>query len=387
MPLDCRHRVPRGWVNALFAALISSAGLITSASSSPTDAISGQYLLGSSFGIAGTNATFDYVVVGGGTAGLAMANRLSESGAYTVAVIEAGGFYELDNGNASRVPRYVWTGLGLDQYGVNPLVDWGFVTGPEEGIGGQMTYYGRGRTLGGSSARNFMIYNRATKGACKKWAEDVGDTSYEWQDFSKYYDKSTTFSPANMSKRFANSTPPNDPAGARATSGPVQVSYANYVLPFTSWALKAAAALGMKPIPGYIDGELIGSSWNVRTTDPKTMVRDSSQTAYLRPALERPNLFIYHSTMALKILFNGTAAVGVSCSTLGTKFGLTARREVIVSAGAFQSPQLLMVSGVGPQQTLEKFNIPVLVNAPGVGLGLEVSKVLYSEESHMANLE
>jgi len=105
--------------------------------------------------------------------------------------------------------------------------------------------------------------------------------------------------------------------------------------------MKAVIAMGMKPIPGWIDGDLIGSSWMVWTTDPKTQVRESSETAYLRPALQRPNLFVYTSTMATKILFEGNEAVGVLCNTHGKEFKLAAGKEVILSAGAFQSPQLL----------------------------------------------
>lgn len=355
--------------------LLSLSAFLPTTSSAPADSITGQPLLGSSFGIPGLNATYDYLIVGGGTAGLVLANRLSASGAHTVAVIEAGSFYELSNGNQSQIPRWVWNGAGLGFDDVNPLVDWMFRTEPEEGIGGQRIHYPRGRTLGGSSARNHMVYHRATKGTYKKWAEDVGDTAYEWENFKAYFDKSTTFHKADMTKRPANATPAYDPAGDRATSGPVSISYTNWVLPWTTWLLKAVDALGMKPLPGWIDGELIGSSWNLRTVDAKTQVRDSSETAYLRPAMERANLFIYPSTMAMKIVFNGTEAVGVLCNTLGKDFRLTANKEVILSAGAFQSPQLLMVSGIGPKETLEKFGIQILVDAPGVGQGMEVCPV------------
>lgn len=355
---------------------IWSIGLILTAAEVVAESLLNQYVFGSSFGVPGVNTTFDYVIVGGGTAGLVLANRLSESGGHTVAVIEAGGFYEQDNGNNSQVPRYVWNGADTSFLGVNPLVDWAFETEPEEGIGGQKIHYTRGRTLGGSSARNNMIYNRATKGTYKRWADEVGDASYEWESFRGYFDKSVTFHHADTTKRLANSTPSEDPAGSRATSGPVQLSYANYVLPFTSWAMKAVAAMGMSPLAGYIDGDLIGSGWATQTTDPKTMIRDSSETAYLRPVLERPNLVLYHSTMALKILFDGTKAVGISCQTRNETYKLTARNEVVLSAGAIQSPQLLMVSGIGPAETLKKFEIPVVVDAPGVGSGLEVSKML-----------
>jgi choline dehydrogenase len=313
--------------------------------SSPSDSISGQQLLGSSFGIP-ANATFDYIIVGGGTAGLVLANRLSASGQYTIAVIEAGTFYELSNGNQSQIPRYVWNGAGLTFDDVNPLVDWNFTTEPEWGIGGRRIHYPRGRTLGGSSARNQMAYQRATKGAYRKWAEAVGDDMYLWENWKKYFDRSTTFHKPDMSKRFANSTPADDPAGARATGGPVSISYLNWVMPFTTWVMKAVEAMGMKPIPGFIDGELIGSSWYVRTTGADTQVRESAETAYLRPVLERRNLIVYHSTMATKVILEGKEAVGVECNTLGKKFVLSASKEIIISAGAIGSPHLLMVSGI-----------------------------------------
>ena len=131
--------------------------------------ITGQPLLGSSFGTP-FNATYDFVIIGGGTAGLVLANRLSSSAPtspstssfspYSVAVSEAGSFYELANGNQSQIPRYVWNGAGLGFDDVNPAVDWNFTTEAEEGIGGQRIHYPRGRCLGGSSARNHMAYNR-----------------------------------------------------------------------------------------------------------------------------------------------------------------------------------------------------------------------------------
>ncbi|KAH8730612.1 oxidoreductase [Phaeosphaeriaceae sp. PMI808] len=347
---------------------------IYAAHATPSD-ISGQPLLGSSFGTP-FNSTYDYVIVGGGTAGLALANRLSSSGTHTVGVIEAGSFYEFDNGNQSQIPRYAGNGAESTFDNVNPLVDWGFETQPEEGAGGKKLHYTRGKTLGGSSSRNFMFYHRPTKGSADKWADDVGDEGYRWEKFRTFYDRSVTFNPADTTRILKNSTPPYDPAGEKARSGPVQISYSAWVMPFTSWALKALEGLGMKQIPGYLNGELIGSSWAMHTKDPKTMTRFSSEVAYLRPALKRPNLIVHHSTMALKLQFEGTEAVGVACSTRGKKFTLTAKKEVIVSAGAFQSPQLLMVSGIGPRETLEKFGIPVLVHAPGVGQDMEDHPIL-----------
>ncbi|KAH7117032.1 glucose-methanol-choline oxidoreductase [Dendryphion nanum] len=355
----------------LIPALLTLTLLFTSVSCTPADSITGQSLLGSSFGIPGLNSTFDYVIIGGGTAGLALANRLTISGTNTVAVIEAGSFYELGNGNQSQIPRNVWNGAGKTLTDANPLVDWMFETEPEMGIGGVRMHYTRGRCLGGSSARNHMVYHRATVGAYKKWADEVGDASYEWENWKRYFDRSTTFHKADGAKRFANSTPEYDPAGERARDGPVAISYPNWATPITSWILRATVSLGMDAVPGWIDGVLIGSSWGLRSMDPRTQVRESSETAYLRPALKRTNLIVYHSTMATKVLFNGTEAFGVTASTLGRSFQLLARKEVILSAGAFQSPQLLMLSGIGPRETLDKFKIPVLVDAPGVGQGME----------------
>lgn len=340
----------------------------TSGSTDSNDPI--HRLSASSFGTP-FNATYDYLIVGGGTAGLVLANRLSASGQHSIAIIEAGSFYQISNGNVSQIPRYVWSGANTDFSDVNPLVDWEFETEPEAGVGGAKMHYPRGKTLGGSSARNHMIYQRPTRGSLEKWAGEVGDEAFRWENMQKYFDRGTKFNEADAMKRMENSTPPLDPAGQRASSGNVNLSYANYVLPFTSWAIKAAEALGLRQLAGYIDGDLIGTGWHVQTTDPRTMVRDSSETAFLEPALRRENLVVHHSTMALKILFEGNEAVGVVCSTQGKKFTLTARKEVILSAGALQSPQLLMVSGIGPRATLVRFDIPVLVDAPGVGQGLE----------------
>ncbi|OCL12515.1 GMC oxidoreductase [Glonium stellatum] len=352
---------------AIPSLFLSALSLISFANA--LDIISGQQLLGSSFGIPGINQTFDYVIVGGGNAGLAIASRLSENSSNLVAVIEAGSFYELGNGNWSEIPRYVvqWTGKALTD--VNPLIDWGFATVPQAGLlGNPPVHYARGKTLGGCTARNNMAYHRGTKDSYKIWADAVGDSSYEWDSFNPLFDKSVTFTPADTSKRLANSTPDHDPATAGAVSGPVSIGYFNYAQSISSWIKRAAAEIGMAPIPGFIGGKLIGSSWNLVTIDPSTQTRDSSETAYLRPSLSRPNLFVYQSTLAKKILFDANKnAVGVLLNTAGKAYQLSASKEVIITGGAFQSPQLLMVSGVGPADTLNKFGIPVIADRPGVG--------------------
>ena len=115
---------------------------------------------GYSFGVLNQNATFDYVVIGGGTAGLTIAARLAEGTSNEVAIIEAGGFYEIDNGNKSVIPGDAFVGINTDPVDVPIKIDWGFVTTSQPGFGGRKLYYTRGKTLGGSSARNYLGYHR-----------------------------------------------------------------------------------------------------------------------------------------------------------------------------------------------------------------------------------
>lgn len=134
-------------------------------------------LHGSNFGVPGQNATYDYVVIGGGNAGVTIAARLAEGPLNTVAIVEAGSFYEITNGNLSQIPADVVYFIGKSPKDVNPLVDWGFVTTPQPGANGQAYHYARGKTLGGCSARNFMVYQRGTRGSYQMWADEVGGKS------------------------------------------------------------------------------------------------------------------------------------------------------------------------------------------------------------------
>jgi choline dehydrogenase len=151
------------------------------------------------------------------------------------------------------------------------------------------------------------------------------------------------------------------------------VTFGNYDLPFSTWVEKALVEIGINPLNGFNSGYLNGSAYQLLTIDPTEFTRVSSEVAFLRPALERPNYIVYQSTMAQKILFDSSkTATGVLVSMGKRRFTLKARKEVIVTAGVFQSPHLLMVSGVGPAAKLRRFNIPVVADRPGVGQNMWV---------------
>ena len=151
------------------------------------------------------------------------------------------------------------------------------------------------------------------------------------------------------------------------------MTYSNYALAFSSWVQKGFAEIGIYPINGFTSGKLFGSSYALSTIEHSTMTRESSETAFLQPALGNPNLYVYQSTLGKKIIFDAMKrATGVQVNTKGKVYTLSANKEVVLSAGAFQSPQLLLVSGVGPKATLDKHNISVVADRPGVGQNMWV---------------
>ncbi|CAG8952206.1 hypothetical protein HYFRA_00000946 [Hymenoscyphus fraxineus] len=326
---------------------------------------------GESFARTFENATFDYVVVGGGTAGLAVAMRLAEDPSYTVAVVEAGGFYQIENGNQSVVPAYNPEFAALNDPNANPTVDWGFITTPQAGANNRSLHYARGKTLGGSSALNANIYNRGTRGCYQQWAGLVGDASYQFDNWLPFFAKGTNYTAANTTLRAANATVPiPSNISSQFNGGPVHVTYPNYALPFTSWVQRAFSSLGFRNVSGFSGGELLGSQYAPAALMPGSNQRESSETSYLQQAFasNRTNLVVYTHTWGLQIMFsNNKTATSVKVKTGAKEYFLTARKEIVSSAGAFQSPQLLMVSGVGPAQTLAQQNITVIADRPGVG--------------------
>lgn len=326
---------------------------------------------GNYFGRPNQNANYDYVIVGGGTAGLAVAMRLAENTSYTVAVVEAGGFYQIENGNRSTVPAYNPEFAALYDPTANPTVDWGFVTTPQAGANNRSLHYARGKTLGGSSALNANIYNRGTRGSYQQWADIVGDESYLFDNWQPFFAKGTNRTAPDTNLRAANASVPTPPnVTSEYGDGPVHISYPNYALPFTSWVQGAFDSLGFPNISSFSSGELLGSQYAPSVLRPVSNERETSETSYLQAAFEsgRRNLKVYTHTLALKILFSeNKTATSVEVRTGTTNYVLSAKKEIILSAGAFQSPQLLMVSGIGPAETLSQHNITVLADRPGVG--------------------
>ena len=291
-------------------------------------------------------------MIGGGTAGLTTAARLASNPSISVAVIEAGGFYEQDNGNYSVLPGLCLSSPFLAATPVfpqNPLVDWGLVSVPQTGALNRRIHYAQGKTLAGSSALNAMAYHRATIGAYDRWADLVGDQSFTFDNLLPYFQKSCHFSPPNDAKRQTpNATVKYDPHAFTATGGPLQVSYSNWVDVALTWFERAFATIGL-PISnsGFNSGSLAGNAaWLTSTIDPALGERSSSQTSFLEQAISSTGITVYTQTQAGKILFKGITASGASVSTRGVTYTVSAKKEVILSAGVFHSPQLLMISGI-----------------------------------------
>lgn len=227
-----------------------------------------------------------------------------------------------------------------------------------------------------------MVYHRPTKGSLQKWADEVGDQSYTWDNFLPFYLKSCHYTPYNAA--LYNSTILPQPSGVfDPAGGPLEVSFSNYADAFGTWAQKGFTTVGMQIQNGLNYGVLNGSAYSTLTIDPRNGYRSSSESSFLQAALQNGTApVIYKNSLARKILFNGTTATGVLVTTAGPygipdlNFTLTARKEVIVSAGTFQSPQLLMVSGIGPQATLKQYGIQVLSDLAGVGQNM-IDHVLF----------
>lgn len=230
-------------------------------------------------------------------------------------------------------------------------------------------HYAQGKNLGGSSGRNQMMFNRPTVGAYQAWADHVGDQNWTWDSMVPFMKRTVDFSP-NPTHRpsDASNSPMYNTSVFSPAGGPLHLTYPAYSYPLSDYGSQAFSSIGMTEIDGMTTGDLNGYGWWQFTIDPSTGLRSSSESSFLASAFQRPQLSVYINSQANNIIFENGAAIGVNVTNYGQRpFKISAKKEVVVSAGAWHSPQLLMVSGCGPEETLMKFGIPVVSDLPGVG--------------------
>ena len=266
------------------------------------------------------------VVVGSGPGGMTVATRLAHAN-FSVALVEAGGFYENVVGNRTVTPGYYTENLG------NVGNNWNFMTKPQPQLYNQSVRYDRGRTLGGTSALNAMLYQRPTRGSHTKWAQAVNDSSYDWDTFLPYYQKGVNYTTPNAAIRAANaSVPAPGPGAYSADGGPLHVTHSNWATPFASWGQLALNELGLPVIRDFETGDLLGHQYCPLTINPDDQTRASSEATFLRKYLsdEKSNLQVYAHTLAKKIVFDGNkTATGVQVESYGQPYSLIATKEVI----------------------------------------------------------
>lgn len=196
----------------------------------------------------------------------------------------------------------------------------------------------------------------------------MGDQTYTFANLLPFYKKSVHFTPPSVS--YPNSSNTQDLSAFSASGGPLQVSFGGYNDPFATWVQRGLEGVGQEAINGFQSGKLIGSAYYPATIEPIKATRSSSQASYLNSVSNDASIKVYNNTLAQKILFRGRTATAVRVSSQGLDYTLSARKEIIVSAGTFQSPQLLMVSGIGPREVLEGLGIPIVKELAGVGQNL-----------------
>jgi len=292
------------------------------------------------------NSEYDYIIIGAGSAGCVLANRLSSDGRHRVLVLEAGG-------DDKRF--WIQTPIGYGKTFYDAAVNWKYVTQADPGINNRQSYWPRGKVLGGSSSINAMVFIRGQHQDYDDW-RDLGNPGWGWQDVLPYFRKLETFSDG------ANEF--------RGDSGPLYVNnVSEQYHPLCHRFVAAAQQAGFNYNPDFngADQEGVGF-YQINTRNGRRM---SAARAYLHPALRRPNCEVITHAQVTRIRFTGKVANAVEFIHKGKSRSLQAKREIIVSAGAINSPQLLQLSGIGDGKLLQGLGIDTLVDLPGVGRNLQ----------------
>jgi choline dehydrogenase len=288
---------------------------------------------------------YDYIVVGAGSAGCLLANRLSADADKRVLLLEAGG---RDNWIWFHIPVGYLFAIG------NPRSDWCFKTEAEEGLNGRSLIYPRGKVIGGSSAINAMVYMRGQAADYDHWRQ-LGLTGWGWDDVLPYFKK--------HENHFLGES------DLHGVGGELRIEE-----PRVQWDLleafrAAAEQADIKSVPDFNTGDNEGCcAFHV---NQKRGRRWSAATAFLKPILSRPNLRLETGCLVEGVLFDGKRAVGVRWRQNGQSRSTRCRGEVVLSAGSIGSAQILMLSGVGPGAELQRHDIPVVADRPGVGANLQ----------------
>ncbi|GLZ37656.1 GMC family oxidoreductase N-terminal domain-containing protein [Actinokineospora sp. NBRC 105648] len=285
--------------------------------------------------------SFDYIVVGAGSAGCVLAARLSADPDVSVLLLEAGG---ADDADEIKIPA-AFSSLFKTKW------DWNYETVEQKHLGDRSAYWPRMKGLGGCSSMNAMIYIRGNRADYDGWRDDFGAVGWGYDDVLPYFVK------AERNSRLAGPL--------HGTDGPLHVEDRRYTHELTTAWVEAAVAAGLKRTDDFNGAEQEGVGlYQVTCRRGK---RWSTADAYLRPALDRKNLTVRTGAFTTRVILTGTRAVGVAYEHLGVATEARADREVLLSGGAVNSPQVLMLSGIGPAEHLRELGIDVAVALPGVG--------------------